>query len=180
VLYRILHGPGGLSDCASGKALWSTELGKGTDGFQDILFTPVMAGNLLIVSGYKAGLAALDPETGKTKWRLALAAPSSAARLGTNIVVTTADKKVFVISPEGKVRNHTTLDVEFLGPPLGTESGSVIVPTDQGLAVLDRKLSLNRIYVVRSGTSARPVTVAGKLLFMDNRGVFNCLEVLQP
>jgi len=167
-------------DCADGRIKWTTNLAADTGRFHDILFTPVLVNNLLVVSGYTDGLAALDPASGKVKWNIRVAAPSSIGRLGNNILITTADKDIMLVSREGKIIRRSGLPVEFTGTPISTGDGTIILPMDRGMAIIGPKLDIQTVYVVHGGLSARPAVFANKLLFMDNRGVFNCLEVLQP
>ena len=167
-------------DYADGKEKWSTDLSVNKGRFHDILFTPVLANKMIIVSGYTEGLAALNPTTGKLKWSIPISAPSSIGRLGNNILITSADKEIVLISMNGNVIKRTTLDMDFAGTPITTTDGAIILPMDRGLAIIGPELDIRTVYVVRGGLSTRPTVFANKLLFIDNRGVFNCLEVLQP
>lgn len=167
-------------DCASGNIKWSTSLATDRGRFHDILFTPVLVNNLLVISGYTRGLAALDPATGEIKWSIPIPAPSAIGRQGNNILVTSADKEIILASTKGQIIRRATLPIEFAGAPITTGDGSIILPMDRGMAIIGPKLDIQAVYVVRSGLSARPTVFANKLLFMDNRGVFNCVEVLQP
>ncbi len=167
-------------DCNSGNVKWSASLATSEGLFQDVLFTPALVKGMLIISGYKAGLAAMNPANGALLWHVALSAPSAVANFNGRILVTTGNRELVEVSTAGKVLKRVKMHMDACGTPIVTSDGVILLPMDKGMAVIGQDLQLQAVYVIRSGLGTQPAVFANKLFFMDNRGVFNCVEVLQP
>lgn len=89
--------------------VWSVTVGKGVDKEAHILSSPIAADGKIIVRDAKAGVTAIDMETGEKLWEVDLTPPKSKARLGTGGGVAYNNGRVFVSTGFGFV---VMLDVE--------------------------------------------------------------------
>ncbi len=122
-----------------GKIIWKKKVSE-SDEFADIDEPPVIAEGLLLAAPYNSPLMALDPETGKVRWRSKLKRARSPLVSDGELFATTSDGKVASIDLEdGKIQWIKKIpEAGALTAPVADDYSLFVGSSQGGLYVLSR------------------------------------------
>ncbi len=122
------------------KRLWSTKIG-GASEFLLVGLRPVSDGNRIYAASQDGNVLALDPETGKERWKTQLDMPLSAGPAANegSIVVASRDGYIIVLDAATGVEQwRTYIAGETLAQPLIKDESIVVQTIDNRLRALSR------------------------------------------
>ena len=166
-------------DLASGREIWSADLGAGGDQFLDIDTTPLIEQNTIYVASYSGGVHALSAEDGQILWRQALSGVVGMVRHKNGpLFAVSAEQRFYVLSAEtGDVKLSAVMPTEPRG--IAYQEPYVFVPTrTDGLWILDRFTGkLVQRYDTGNGIRALPTVEAASLYMLSNGGRLYAFEI---
>lgn len=162
-----------LSD---GATFWSVDTARGETEFVDADATPLAADGLVVVSGYRSGLFALDLQSGETRWELRGEGYGSAAEMeGVLYVPRAAGTLTAIAAKTGEVL-WTARATEGLARTPAASRKYLLLPLDTTLLVLDRGTGRTLLrYDDAYGFTATPEVSWGTVYAQANSGTLYAL-----
>jgi outer membrane protein assembly factor BamB len=166
----------------NGDVIWARSLAGESTRFIDVDSTPLFHRGMILVSDYSAGVYALDPKDGSTRWRYEVEGAGSVSARGERVYFTAAKAGLHALDLEGHLlwRQALSEGGELSQPAL--LGRYVMVSSSQGGTYVADAASgrLYQYFYPGHGVSSAPASDGRQVYVLSNGGYFYALALKKP
>jgi outer membrane protein assembly factor BamB len=164
---------------ATGEVAWARSLGGEATRFVDVDSTALFFEGALYVSSYAAGVYALDPKDGSTRWRYEVEGAGSVRTDGHDLYFTAAKVGLHRLGTDGHLIFRQALaEMGELSPPTLVRGYVLVSAAGGGTYVADAHTGrLYSYFAPGHGITAEATTDGRQVYLLSNGGYFYALQL---